>query len=132
MIFFSLWVNHWILTVEKYFIYLFFFSDGKCVIFPKCKQHCKKCRFDKCLAIGMDPKWVLSNDEKRIRFKNYFKKKDEKAQQPSASTSEDRETTSATTTTTKRRRYRGQHPYQSSRETNRQTEPEMVAAQSPR
>jgi hypothetical protein len=25
----------------------------------------------------MDPKWVLTNDEKRVRFKNYFKKKDE-------------------------------------------------------
>ena len=27
----------------------------------------------------MDPKWVLTNDEKRIRFKNFFKKKDEMA-----------------------------------------------------
>ena len=27
----------------------------------------------------MDPKWVMSNEEKRIRFKNFFKKKDEQA-----------------------------------------------------
>ena len=25
----------------------------------------------------MDPKWVMTNDEKRVRFKNFFKKKDE-------------------------------------------------------
>ncbi len=40
---------------------------------------CKRCRYDKCLANGMDAKWVLSNDEKRIRFKHFFKKKDELA-----------------------------------------------------
>ncbi len=40
---------------------------------------CKRCRYDKCLANGMDPKWILSNDEKRIRFKHFFKKKDELA-----------------------------------------------------
>ena len=28
----------------------------------------------------MDSKWVLTNDEKRIRFKNFFKKKDERAE----------------------------------------------------
>ena len=53
-------------------------ADGKCVIFPRCKQHCKRCRLDKCISIGMDPKWVMTNEEKRIRFKNFFKKKDEK------------------------------------------------------
>ena len=25
----------------------------------------------------MDPKWVLTNDQKRTRFRNYFKRKDE-------------------------------------------------------
>ena len=60
----------------------------------------------------MDPKWVLSNEEKRIRFKNYFKKKDEQAQQPPLA-NEEKETTS------RRKRYRGQHPYQKKTETNR-------------
>ena len=27
----------------------------------------------------MDPKWVMTNDEKRIRFKKFFKKKDEQS-----------------------------------------------------
>ena len=42
-------------------------------------NRCKKCRYLKCLSVGMDPKWVMSNEEKRIRFKNFFKKKDEQA-----------------------------------------------------
>jgi hypothetical protein len=25
----------------------------------------------------MDPKWVLNEDQKRTRFRNYFKKRDE-------------------------------------------------------
>ena len=64
-------------SVALYLIILI--SAGKCDIFPKSKQHCKRCRYDKCVRIGMDPKWVLTNDEKRIRFKNFFKKKDEMA-----------------------------------------------------
>ena len=39
------------------------------------KNRCKKCRYDKCLRFGMDPKWVLTQDEKRIRFRNFNKKK---------------------------------------------------------
>jgi hypothetical protein len=30
----------------------------------------------------MDSKWVLTNEEKRVRFKNFFKKKDEAAMAP--------------------------------------------------
>jgi len=32
----------------------------------------------------MDSKWVLTNEEKRVRFKNFFKKKDELAMLGSA------------------------------------------------
>jgi len=55
----------------------FIISDGKCTIYPKSKQLCKRCRLDKCLQIGMNPKWVLSAEEKKVRFKHYFKKKEE-------------------------------------------------------
>jgi hypothetical protein len=34
----------------------------------------------------MDPKWVMSNEEKRARFKHYFKKKDEKLAAEAAAT----------------------------------------------
>ena len=54
-------------------------TDGKCAIRAKSKQICKKCRYDKCVEVGMDSKWVLTNEEKRVRFKNFFKKKDELA-----------------------------------------------------
>jgi hypothetical protein len=52
----------------------------------------------------MDPKWVLTNEEKRVRFKNYFKKKDELAAS-SASSAE-------SGGPMKMRRYRGQRPGQ--------------------
>ena len=55
------------------------FLEGHCVILPKTKHICKKCRYDKCLVIGMDPSLVLTDEEKRIRFKHFFKKKDELA-----------------------------------------------------
>ena len=54
-------------------------TDGNCVIVSKSKQICKKCRYRKCIEVGMDSNWVLTNDEKRVRFKNFFKKKDELA-----------------------------------------------------
>ncbi len=53
--------------------------EGRCVIYPKSKQLCKRCRLDKCYEVGMNPKWVLSHEEKKIRFKHYFKKKEEMA-----------------------------------------------------
>jgi hypothetical protein len=53
---------------------------------------CKKCRYEKCLSVGMDPKWVMTNEQKKIRFQHYFKKKQE------------REATGSTTTTSRTER----------------------------
>jgi len=39
------------------------FADGNCSIVAKEKHLCKKCRYFKCLSIGMNAKWVLSNEE---------------------------------------------------------------------
>jgi hypothetical protein len=41
----------------------------------------------------MDPKWVMTNEQKKIRFQHYFKKKQE------------REATGSTTTTSRTERY---------------------------
>ncbi len=51
------------------------FSDGKCVIPAKGQLRCRKCRYAKCLANGMSPKFVLTTEEKKIRFRNFLKKK---------------------------------------------------------
>jgi hypothetical protein len=56
-----------------------FFTDGQCKISGKWQIRCKKCRYDKCVSVGMDPKWVLSNDDKRIRFRNHNKRKSDQA-----------------------------------------------------
>jgi hypothetical protein len=31
-------------------------ADGNCAIVAKSKQICKKCRYDKCVGVGMDSK----------------------------------------------------------------------------
>ena len=49
---------------------------------------CKKCRYEKCLSVGMDPKWVMTQEQKQVRFQHYYKKKMEKQKrtgQPNAS-----------------------------------------------
>ena len=45
-----------------------FNADG-CVINPENRSSCRKCRYDKCLAVGMKPDLVLNEDQKKARFK---------------------------------------------------------------
>ena len=48
------------------------------LVFLSIIPRCKKCRYEKCLAIGMDPKWVMTPEQKLVRFQHYYKKKMER------------------------------------------------------
>lgn len=39
------------------------------------KKHCQKCRYERCLQVGMKPSAVLSGDQKYQRFKNMYDRK---------------------------------------------------------
>ena len=36
--------------------------DGKCDIFGKVRSHCKQCRYQRCLNVGMDPTNILNEE----------------------------------------------------------------------
>jgi hypothetical protein len=50
--------------------------DGNCLSERHEKHVCQKCRWDRCLEIGMDARLIMSEEEKRQRFKHFFEKKD--------------------------------------------------------
>jgi hypothetical protein len=52
-------------------------KDKKCNVMLQNRQSCKKCRYDKCLESGMDPNLVLSEEQKRVRFRKLLSKKKE-------------------------------------------------------
>lgn len=47
-------------------IFFAFLTDGNCQILAKEKHICKRCRYNKCLSVGMNSKWVLSNEEVKL------------------------------------------------------------------
>ncbi len=59
-------------------------KGGACVINLKTRRKCQKCRYNQCLANGMRPEAVLSDDQKKARFKNAIKKREsgESAKEP--------------------------------------------------
>ena len=56
--------------------------SSNCTINVKTRRNCQWCRYERCLAVGMKPSWVLSTDERERRFnKNKEKKSKTKGQQ---------------------------------------------------
>ena len=51
--------------------------EENCIIAPDTRKSCQKCRFEACLKIGMQPGWVLNDDERTKRFKKRKRKKEQ-------------------------------------------------------
>ncbi|TRY80570.1 hypothetical protein TCAL_16754 [Tigriopus californicus] len=49
--------------------------NNQCDITEKTRRKCQKCRYELCLNAGMDPSLVLDDDQKKVRFRNYLRKK---------------------------------------------------------
>ncbi|TRY67719.1 hypothetical protein TCAL_02933 [Tigriopus californicus] len=50
-------------------------STGECNVLHKLRKKCRKCRYEKCIRVGMKPSLVLSDEEKVKRFKKSLSKK---------------------------------------------------------
>ena len=44
-------------------------KGGRCPISLRTRKSCQRCRFERCLAVGMKPGWVLTEEEKEKRFR---------------------------------------------------------------
>ena len=43
-------------------------KTNDCVVDEKTRKLCQRCRYQKCLAKGMQPELVLNNDQKKVKF----------------------------------------------------------------
>lgn len=43
-------------------------ANNDCEIGLQSRKHCQKCRYDRCIKVGMKPGWVLSKVERQRRF----------------------------------------------------------------
>ena len=50
-------------------------KNSDCDINTKTRRKCQKCRYVLCLKVGMKPEAVLTDDQKKVRFRNSLKKK---------------------------------------------------------
>ncbi|TRY76250.1 hypothetical protein TCAL_08790 [Tigriopus californicus] len=50
-------------------------KDGKCNVTAKNRKKCQRCRYDKCVDMGMNPSLVLTDDQKKVRFRKMLEKK---------------------------------------------------------
>ena len=50
-------------------------KDGKCDITNKNRKKCQRCRYDACLKAGMNPHLVLTDEQKKVRFRKMLEKK---------------------------------------------------------
>ena len=49
-------------------------TQGNCVMLPNTRKSCQRCRFDRCLAIGMKPDRVLTEKQRAKRFRKVRQK----------------------------------------------------------
>ena len=49
--------------------------DNRCDITSSNRKKCQKCRYERCVAVGMDPSLVLTEDQKKTRFRKMLEKK---------------------------------------------------------
>ena len=52
------------------------FPDNSCNMSRDSKPYCKKCRYRRCIAAGMDPNNILTDEEKKLRFRKFFKRRE--------------------------------------------------------
>ena len=50
-------------------------KDKKCDVTLKNRKKCQRCRYEKCLAAGMNSRLVLTEDQKKVRFRKMIEKK---------------------------------------------------------
>ena len=49
-------------------------TQGNCVMLPNTRKSCQRCRFDRCLAVGMKPDRVLTEKQRAKRFRKVREK----------------------------------------------------------
>jgi len=69
------WKTYYIADINFHSFYLYI-KEGNCNTTPsKGKRWCLKCRFSKCLRVGMDPKKKTNHKiERKILMKNRYKR----------------------------------------------------------
>lgn len=50
-------------------------KEGKCNVTAKNRKKCQRCRYDKCVEMGMNPSLVLTDEQKKVRFRKMLEKK---------------------------------------------------------
>jgi len=65
--------------------------ESKCEITIKNRKTCQACRFKKCMTTGMNPSWVLSDEQRKKRFKKYRDASDDTELSPASSQDSERE-----------------------------------------
>ncbi|KAH9506883.1 zinc ion binding [Dermatophagoides farinae] len=46
-------------------------GTNDCQLDPKTRKYCRKCRLDKCFAIGMLKEWILTDEEKQLKRRKH-------------------------------------------------------------
>jgi len=54
--------------------------SNNCTVTVKNRRRCQKCRYDRCIKAGMSPEGVLSETQKKIRFRKLIQKRKKSGQ----------------------------------------------------